>query len=75
MALDPYLPCDVSRQSGGSTQIPFLTGYEPKSVENKAFDTEAIEPEDLDPRRIELDRNLGTDPYQRQESFYEKLYY
>ena len=27
-----------------STQIPSLTGYEPESVENKAFDTEAIEP-------------------------------
>ena len=24
MILDPYLPCDVPRQSGGSTQIPFL---------------------------------------------------
>ena len=28
-----------------------------------------IEPEDLEPRRIELDRNFGTDPYQRQERF------
>ena len=26
-----------------------------------------IESEDLEPRRIELDRNLGTDPYQTQE--------
>ena len=25
MALDPYLPCDVPRQSGGSTQIPTHT--------------------------------------------------
>ena len=32
-------------------------------------DTEAIEPEDLEPRRIELDRNLGTDPNQIQQSF------
>ena len=63
------MPCDVPRQSGGSTQILFLTGYEPKSVEIKAIDTKAIEPEDLEPRRIELDRNLGTDPYQIQESF------
>ena len=69
MVLDPYTPCDVPRQSGGPTQIPSLTGYEPKLVENKAFDTEAIEPEDLEPRSIELDRNLGTDPYQRQERF------
>ena len=67
MILDPYIPCDVPRQSGGSTQIPSLTGYEPKSVENKAFDTEGIEPEDLEPRRIELDRNLGKDPYQSQK--------
>ena len=69
MILDPCIPCDVPRQSGGSAQIPSLTGDEPKSVENKAFDTEAIEPEDLEPRRIELDRNLGTDPYHRQERF------
>ena len=68
-ALDPYLPCDVSRQSAGSTQIPSLTSYEPKSVEIKAIETEAIEPEDLEPRRIEPDRNLGTDPYQIQERF------
>ena len=67
--LDPHVPCEVPRQSGGSRQIPSLTGYEPKSVENKAFDTEAIEPEDLEPRRIELDRNLGTDPHQSQERF------
>ena len=71
MILDPYIfiPCDVPRQSGESTQISSLTGYEPKPVENKAFDTEAIEPEDLEPRRIELDRNLGTDPCQSQERF------
>ena len=67
MILDPWKPCDVPRLSGGSTQIPSLTGYEPKSVEIKAIDTEAIEPEDLEPRSIELDRNLGADPYQIQE--------
>ena len=64
LAHDPYLPCEVPRQSGGSTQIPSLTGYEPKAIE-----TEAIEPEDLEPRRIELDRNPWTDPYQIQERF------
>ena len=26
VVFDPYLPCDVPRQSGGSTQIPSLTG-------------------------------------------------
>ena len=56
-AHDPYLPCEDPRQSGGSTQIPSLTGYEPK----------VIEPEDLGPRRVETNRNLGTDPYQTQE--------
>ena len=65
----PTKPCDGPRQSGGSTQIPSLTGYEPKSVEFKDIDTEAIEPEDLEPIKIELDRDLGTDPYQIQERF------
>ena len=69
MILDAYLPCDVPRQSGGSTHIPSLAGYEPESVEIEAIDTQAIEPEDLEARRIELDRNLGTDPYQKQERF------
>ena len=61
---EPDLPREVPRQSGGSTQIPSLTGYEPNAIE-----AEAIEPEDPEPRRIELDRNLGTDPYQIQEIF------
>ena len=69
MNLNPQKPCDGPRQSGGSTQIPSLTGYEPKSVEFKDIDTEAIEPEDLEPIKIELDRDLGTDPYQIQERF------
>ena len=69
MILDPYIPCDVPRQSGGSTQIPSLTGYEPKLVEVKAIETDAIELEDLEPRRIELDRNLGKDLYQLQIRF------
>ena len=64
LAHDPYLPCDVPRQSGGSTQIPSRTGYEPK----------VIEPEDFETRRIELDRNLGTDPYQIQERFVRNNY-
>ena len=41
-----------------------LTCYEPKLVK-----TEAIEREDVEPKRIEVDRNLGTDPYQIQERF------
>ena len=38
-------------------------------METKVFDSEAISPEDLEPRRIELDRNLGIDPYQLHETF------
>ena len=41
----------------------------PNRFEFKDIETEAIDPEDLEPRRIELDRNLGTDPYQIQERF------
>ena len=68
---DECLPCDVPRQSGGSTQILSLshTGYEPKVIETNVIETQAIDPEHLQPRRIELDRNLGTDPYQIQERF------
>ena len=62
-------PIFTLHQSGGSTQPPSLTGYEPKSVETKVIETEAIEPEDLEHRRIELGRNLGTDPYQTHERF------
>ena len=69
MILKPCIPCDGPRQSGGSTQIPSLTGYEPKSVDFKDTETETIDPEDFEPRRIELDRNLGTDPYQIQARF------
>ena len=49
LAHDPYLFSEDPGQSGGSTQIPCLTGYEPK----------VIEPEDFEPRRIELDWNLA----------------
>ena len=65
---------DGPRQSGGSTQIASLTGYEPKTVEFKDIDAEAIEPVDVEPRRNELDRNLGTDPCQIQERFMRNNY-
>ena len=39
LVLDPQIPCDGPPQSGGSTKIPSLTGYEPKSVEINAIDT------------------------------------
>ena len=48
---DPYMSCDDSRRSDGSTEILSPTGYEPK----------VIEPEDLEPERIELNKNLGPD--------------
>ena len=67
MNLNPCIPCDGPRQSCGSTQIPSLTGYEPKTEEFNVIDAEAINPEDLEPRRIELDRNFGTEPNQIQE--------
>ena len=38
-------------------------------IETNVIDAEAINREDLEPRRIELDRNLGTDPYQIHERF------
>ena len=42
----------------------------PKSVETKLIiEAEANEPEDLEPRKIGIDRNLWTDPYQTQERF------
>ena len=43
-----------SRRSGGFTEIPSPTGYDPKVIQSV----------DLEPRRIELNRNIGTDPYQ-----------
>ena len=61
--LEKYIPCDGPRQCGGST------GSEPKTVELKDIDAKAIDPEDLEPRRIELDGNLGADPYQIHERF------
>ena len=61
---DPYVPCEVPRQSGGSTQIPALIGYEPNTIETNSIGTEAMQSEGLEPKRIELDRNHGTDPCQ-----------
>ena len=61
--------CDDLRQSVGSTQTVTPTGYEPKIIKVNVIDSEAISPEDLEPRRIELDRILGTDPYPIHETF------
>ena len=69
----PIDTCDVPRQSGGSTQIPSLTGYDPCRLSFKNIDAEAIVLEDLEPRRSELERNLGTDPYQIQERLMRNL--
>ena len=61
--------CGDLRHSGGFTQTVTLTGYEPKIIETNVIDSEAISPEDLEPRRIELDRNFGTDPHQIHERY------
>ena len=58
LEMDPYTVRD-SMRSGGFTEIPSPTGYEPKVIQS----------DDLEPRSIELDRNLGTDPNQIQERF------
>ena len=60
---------DDLRQSGGFTQTVTPTGYEPNIIMTNIIVFEAISPEDLKPRRIELDRNLGTDPCQIHERF------
>ena len=55
------------RQSGGFTQTVTPAGYGPKLVETNVIDSEANSPEDVEPRKIELDRNVGTYPYQTHE--------
>ena len=59
----------ISDRVAGFTQTVTPTGYEPKITEPNVIDSDAVSPEDLEPRRIELDRNLGTDPYQIHERF------
>ena len=72
-------PCYGPRQSVGIIQIPTPTGYEPKSIETQIIGTEAgpEDPEDLEPKRIELDKSLQTDLrqlYQIQERSTEETY-
>ena len=57
--------CDDLRHADGFTQTVTPTGFEPKIIETNVIDAEAINPEDLEPRRIDL----GTDPYQIHERF------
>ena len=52
--------CDDLQQSGGSTQTVTPTGYEPKVIETNVIDADAISPEDLEPRIIELDRSVSS---------------
>ena len=40
---------------------------ETNTIETNSIETEVIESEGLEPRRIELDRNHGTDPCQIRE--------
>ena len=66
--------CDDLRQCGGFTETVTPTGYEPNIIPTNVIDSEAISLEDLKPRRIELDRNLGTDPCQIHERICEKFF-
>ena len=66
------LPCDDPRQSDSLTQTSILTGHEPKIIETEAGSI-ASGPKDIEPKRIELDRNLGIDPYQIQENIWGKI--
>ena len=56
MILDPWLPCDVPRQSGGIITNPISHRFMSfKTVEFKDIDAEAIDPEVLEHRRIETE--------------------
>ena len=61
MNLHPDIPCRwVHGWVVDQHKNPSLTGYEQQDgLSSKDIDAEAIEPEDLEPRRIELDSNLG----------------
>ena len=64
------------KEGAKNPQLASIEGGMPQAVFRESWkDTEAIEPEDLEPRRTELDRNLGTDLYQSQERLVRKLYY
>ena len=59
MNLNPNIyPAIGPQQSGGSTQIPSLTGYEPKSVEFKDIDTEAISLKTSSPEELSSTETL-----------------
>ena len=59
---DAYLPCEDPRQGGGSTQIPYLTGYEPK----------VIEPDDFEPEELSLTGIVGQIRIKHREESWEK---
>ena len=69
---DPYLPCDVPRQSSGSTQIPSLASHEPKSAETQVIEIESIEP-DSSPEELNLTGVWGQIRIKHKNSF-EKLH-
>ena len=56
---DPYLPCDVPRQGGGSTQIPSLTGCEPKPIEFKNMRLKRSSLKNWSPEKLSLTGILG----------------
>ena len=58
-----------SRPSGRYTKSASPNGYEPKLIQSDDFEPRRIELDrnlgtDLQPERIELDQNIGIDPYQ-----------
>ena len=70
---DERSQCNDLRQRGSLMQTVTPTGYEPKILGTEEG-SEAI-PEDLEPKRIELDRSLETDLYHlyhKQQGFMEK---
>ena len=59
----------ISDRGGGFTQTVTPAGYEPKIIETNVIGAEAINVKDIEPTKIELGRNLGTDPYRVLERF------
>ena len=59
----------ISDRVAVSRRQSLLQVMSPKIIWTTAIDSEAISPEDFEPRRIEFSGNLGTDPSQVHEGF------
>ena len=73
MILVPYFPCDVPRQSGGSTQIPSLTGNEPKSVRSTPSTPKRSSLKTSSPEELSLTGILGQIRIKDRKDFWETL--